>query len=68
MYENRIKHLEHTHEMLDKKIDAMERTGVFEDTNLHELKKQRLQVRDQLADLRRRQYEHDHEIIHDEDE
>ena len=27
MYENRIKHLEHVHEMLDKKIDVMERTG-----------------------------------------
>jgi hypothetical protein len=62
MYENRIKHLEHVHEMLDKKIDALERTGVFEDNNLHDLKKQRLQIRDQLADLRRRQYEHDQEI------
>ena len=54
--------------MLDKKIDALERTGVFEDNNLHELKKQRLQIRDQLADLRRRQYEHDHETLHDEED
>ncbi len=62
MYENRIKHLEHMHEILDKKIDALERTGVFEDNNIHDLKKQRLQIRDQLADLRRRQYEHDQEV------
>lgn len=62
MYENRIKHLEHVHEMLDKKIDIMERTGVFEDNNIHDLKKQRLQIRDQLAELRRKQYEHDQEV------
>lgn len=62
MYENRIKHLEHIHEMLDKKIDVMERTGVFEDNNIHDLKKQRLQIRDQLAELRRKQHEHDQEI------
>lgn len=64
MYENRIKHLEQVHEMLDKKIDVMERTGIFEDNNIHDLKKQRLQIRDQLADLRRKQYEHDQEVDH----
>ena len=62
MYEGRIRHLEQMHEVLDKKIDGMERTGVFDDTQLHDLKKQRLQLRDQLADLRRRQWEHDQEI------
>lgn len=62
MYENRIKHLEHAHEMLDKKIDTMERTGVFEDNNIHDLKKQRLQIRDQLRELRRKQHEHDQEV------
>lgn len=67
MYENRIKHLEHTHEVLDKKIDALERTGIFEDNNIHDLKKQRLQIRDQLADLRRKQYEHDQEVGHGDD-
>ena len=66
MYENRIKHLEQIHEALDKKIDGMEKTGVFGDNNLHDLKKQRLQIRDQLSDLRRRQHEHDQEVDHDE--
>ena len=66
MYENRIRHLEVMHEALDKKIDGMERTGVFDDTHLHDLKKQRLQIRDQLADLRRRQNEHDQEVGRDE--
>lgn len=59
MYENRIRHLEEIHQTLDKKIDVLEKTGVFEDNNIHDLKKQRLQVRDQLAELRRKQHEHD---------
>jgi len=67
MYENRIKHLEHVLEMLDKKIDVMEKTGVFEDNNIHELKKQRLQIRDQLSELRRKQHEHDQEVDQGDD-
>jgi hypothetical protein len=67
MYENRIKHLEHVHEMLDKKIDVMEKTGVFEDNNIHDLKKQRLQIRDQLSELRRKQHEHDQEVDQGDD-
>jgi hypothetical protein len=67
MYENRIKHLEHVHEMLDKKIDVMEKTGVFEDYNIHDLKKQRLQIRDQLSELRRKQHEHDQEVDQGDD-
>ena len=62
MYESRIRHLEKMHETLDKRIDGMERTGVFDDAQLHNLKKQRLQIRDQLAELRRRQHEHDQEV------
>ena len=41
-YENRIKHLEEAHHALDKKIRGLESTGVFEDENLHDLKKQKL--------------------------
>lgn len=66
MYENRIRHLELMHETLDKKIDGMEKTGVFDDNQLQVLKKQRLQIRDQLADLRRRQEAHDQESDDDE--
>lgn len=66
MYENRIRHLEQMHEALDKQIDGLEKTGRFDDVQIHNLKKQRLQIRDQLADLRRRQHEHDQEVDHDE--
>lgn len=58
MFESRIKHLEIMHKSLDNQIDTMERTGVFDDTQLTTLKKQRLQVRDDLNDLRRQQREH----------
>ena len=66
MYENRIKHLETMHETLDKKIRGLESTGRFDDATMQMLKKQKLQLKDQLADLRRKQYEHDQEVGHDE--
>jgi uncharacterized protein YdcH (DUF465 family) len=63
MYEARIKHLEEAHQLLDKRIDGMEKTGVFGDANLSDLKKQRLTLRDELARLRKLQWDHDHELI-----
>jgi hypothetical protein len=59
MYENRIKHLEESHRVLDKKIDTLEKNGLFEDTKMQELKKQRLILRDELAILKHKQWEHD---------
>ena len=66
MYENRIKHLEEMHRILDKKIDVMEKTGTFEDNQLHEMKKQRLLYRDELAKLRRLQHDIDQEVGHND--
>ena len=68
MYENRIKHLEEAHRVLDQKIDTLEKNGLFEDIKMQELKKQRLLFRDELAILRRKQWEHDHETIDFDDE
>ena len=68
MYENRIKHLEESHRVLDQKIDTLEKNGLFEDMKMQELKKQRLLLRDELAILRRKQWEHDHETIYFDDE
>jgi uncharacterized protein YdcH (DUF465 family) len=50
-YNHRIKHLEELHHILNKKIDGMESTGVFEDTTLEVLKKQRLFLKDEIATL-----------------
>lgn len=66
MYENRIHHLEVMHQSLDKQIRGLESTGRFDDATMQTLKKQKLQLKDQLAELRRKQHEHDQEVSHDE--
>lgn len=55
MYENRIKHLEEAHRALDKRIDTLEKNGLYEDLKLEELKKQRLQLKDEIAMLQAKQ-------------
>lgn len=68
MYENQIKHLEEAHQFLDKRIDGLEKTGVFDDSQMSELKRQRLTLRDELARLRKLQHEHDYETIDYDDD
>ena len=67
MYENRIKHLEESHRVLDKQINQLLSTGVFEDTKIQEMKKQKLQLKDEIRRLTRLQWEHDHETVHFDD-
>ena len=61
MYEHRIKHLEELHRVLDKRIDGMESTGVFEDTTLEVLKKQRLHLKDEIGLMKQKQEMHNQE-------
>jgi len=58
MYEQRIKHLEEAHRALDKQVDTLERTELFEDLKLEELKKQRLLLKDKIAILKHKQKLH----------
>jgi hypothetical protein len=51
-FENRIKHLEDEHHRLDKKIDGLEKTGVFGDFEINDLKKQRLRIKTKLVTLK----------------
>lgn len=51
MNQNHLKKLEKEHTQLDKKIDAMEQTGIFGDLKLEEMKKQRLHIKDQIATI-----------------
>jgi hypothetical protein len=51
-WENRIRHLEQAHQALDKRIDGLESTGVFDDVELNDLKKQRLQLKQQIVILK----------------
>jgi uncharacterized protein YdcH (DUF465 family) len=61
MYEQRIKHLEELHRVLDKRIDGVESTGVFEDVTLEVLKKQRLHLKDEIVAMKHRQEIHEQE-------
>jgi uncharacterized protein YdcH (DUF465 family) len=51
-YKLRIKSLEEQHHALNKRIDGMESTGVFEDVTLEVLKKQRLHLKDEIAKIK----------------
>jgi len=68
MYENRIRHLEEMHASLDKQIRGLESTGRFEDATMQTLKKQKLSLKDQISELKRKQWEHDHESVEMDDE
>ena len=50
--QNRLRHLEEEHARLDKRIDGMESTGVFDDTTLEVLKKQRLHLKDEISKIK----------------
>ena len=63
MYENRIAHLKEAHAFLNKQIDGLEKTGNFTDDAMSELKKRRLFLKDEIAKLERKQWEHDHDSL-----
>ena len=50
--QHRLKHLEDDHAAMNKKIDGLEKTGVFEDVTLEVLKKQRLHLKDEIAKIK----------------
>ena len=50
--EHRLKRLEVDHAQINKRIDGLESTGVFEDATLEVLKKQRLHLKDELVKLK----------------
>lgn len=50
--QHRLEHLQKDHAELDKRIDGMESTGVFEDATLEVLKKQRLHLKDEIVKIK----------------
>ena len=50
-WNNHLTKLEEAHSLLDKRIDTSEKSGVFEDLQLEEMKKQRLLLKDEIAKL-----------------
>jgi uncharacterized protein YdcH (DUF465 family) len=69
MYENRIKHLEELHRVLDKQITEMERDHPHvAESKVAEMKKQKLQLKDEISRLQRLQWEHNHETLDYDDD
>ena len=61
MYQQQIEKLQRLHADLDRRIDALEKTGCYDDMQLVDLKKQRLLLKDQLFRLQKNQWEHDYD-------
>lgn len=51
--EHHISHLQELHTILDKEIDSKMRSGLFEDSELEDLKKKRLNIKDQITRFQR---------------
>jgi uncharacterized protein YdcH (DUF465 family) len=56
--QDRIEYLRNQHVALDKKIDNIEKTGLYQDTVVREMKKARLQLRDEIAILEQQHKDH----------
>lgn len=54
MIEHNLRELEQHHHALDKQIAGLESTGRFDDAQLQHLKKQKLHLRDQIEELKRK--------------
>lgn len=68
-YKQRIRELEALHRQIDTEIDIMEKNHPHvEEVKVQDMKKQRLQYRDELSRLRRLQWDHDHERVHLDDD
>ena len=51
--EHHVLHLQELHVILDKEIDNKTRSGLFEDQEIEELKKKRLNIKDQITRFQR---------------
>ena len=68
-YKERIRQLEYLHEQIDQQIDKMEKNHPHvEEVKVQEMKKKRLQYRDELSRLRKLQWEEDHERVDFDDD
>ena len=67
-YKGRIKHLEEMHKLLDKQINEMQINHPHVDeTHVADLKKKKLQLKDEISRLNKLQWEEDHERVNLDD-
>ena len=62
-YRNRIASLNEAHNLLDKQIQQLEKNPDSDALKISELKKKKLQYKDEIRRLERLQWEHDHESV-----
>jgi len=69
MYENRIKHLKESHRVLDDRIDRHEREHPGTESQLvHDWKKQKLALKDEIRRMEKMQWDHDHNSVDFDDD
>lgn len=51
MYQERVRHLEEAHRAIDKQLHEMEKHPHVEESKIAELKKKKLQLKDQIRSL-----------------
>ena len=66
-YHRKIESLTETHRLLDKQIADLEKAH-GDTQKISELKKQKLQYKDEITRLTKLQWEEDHERVHFEDD
>jgi uncharacterized protein YdcH (DUF465 family) len=66
-YHKRIDSLNEAHRLLDKQIIELEKVN-GDSQKISELKKQKLQYKDEITRLTKLQWEEDHERVHFEDD
>lgn len=62
-YRNRIATLQESHRLIDKTIQEMEKNPDADALKISEMKKKKLQYKDELRRLERAQWEHDNETV-----
>jgi hypothetical protein len=68
MYKDRIKHLEEAHRAIDKQLTEMDKHPHVEESKIAEMKKQKLQLKDEINRLNKLQWDHEHEHINLDDD
>jgi hypothetical protein len=68
MYEKRLAFLEDTYRNLDKRISVMTESGNFDTTEVSDLKKKKLQLKDEISRLRKLDWEEKHERVNFDDD
>jgi hypothetical protein len=62
-YRNRIAMLQESHKLIDKAIQEMEKNPDIDALKISEMKKKKLQYKDEIKRLERLQWENDHETV-----